>query len=251
MVRTITAKIKPVGGFSHLVHVVLTVLLPILVFVFVRIHLANLAVAIILLSKWRMFAVKPRHWPANIRANAIDITVGLSFLIFMTHSGTQTFQLFWTILYGIWLIVLKPRSDQFSVSLQALIGQMVGLSAVFLSFGDSPVWVLTLLAWLICYAAARHFLTSFDEPLARFLSYLWGYFAAALVWILAHWLLFYGAVAQPTLLLSVIGFGLAGLYYLERTDRLSLLYRRQIVFVMIAVIVIVLTFSDWGDKTIR
>lgn len=250
MVRTLASKMKPVSGFSHFIHLLLTALLPILVFVFVRIHLVSLALTIILLSKWRMFAVKPRHWPANVRANATDIIVGVSFLVFMTASGTQAFQMLWTFLYGVWLVLIKPRSGQLAVSLQAAIGQLMGLVALFLRFGDSPFWILTGLAWVVCYSAARHFFTSFDEPLTRFLSYVWGYFAAALTWVLAHWLLFYGQIAQPTLLLSVIGFSLAGLYYLQKTDRLSILYRRQIIFVMIAVIVIVLVFSDWGDKAI-
>ncbi len=79
---------------------------------------------------------------------------------------------------------------------------------------------------------------------------MWGYSAAALVWLLGHWLLFYGFLAQPVLLLTVIGLGSASLYYLEETDRLSILLRRQVVFIMLAVIVVVLIFSDWGDKVV-
>lgn len=248
--RQLAAKIKPASGFSHLVHIGLLILLPALVFVFVRINLVGLAIAIIVLSKWRMLAVKPRHWPANVRANSIDIIVGLSFLIFMIYSSTQITQLMWAASYGIWLILLKPKSGLLAVSLQAFIGQLLGLSALFLYWGDAPIYVLVGLGWLACYAAARHFFSSFDEPLTRFFSYVWGYFGAALIWILGHWLLFYGVVSQPTLLLSVIGFGLGGLYYLKETDRLSLVLRRQIIFVMAAVIVIVLAFSDWGDKAV-
>jgi len=67
---------------------------------------------------------------------------------------------------------------------------------------------------------------------------------------LAHWLLFYGVVSQPTLFLSVLGFGIGTLYYLEKRDRLSVLVRRQFVFVMVAIIVIVVVLADWGDKTL-
>ena len=209
-----------------------------------------MAVAIILIGKWRMIAVKPRHWPANFRANGVDIIVGLSLLIFMVHSGSFMFQLFWAVSYALWLLFIKPASSLFMVSLQAIIGQTLGLMALFLSWGDASSAVLALAAWAICYACARHFFTSFEEPMTRFLSYMWGYFAASLVWLLSHWLLFYGLIAQPTLLLSVLGFGLAGLYYLEKTDRLSILLRRQLIFVMVAIIVIVVAFSDWGDKAI-
>jgi len=248
--QSLGAKIKPASGFSHLFHIALMALLPAFIFVFVRLHFVELAVALILLSKWRMLAVKPRHWPANVRANSVDIIVGLSLLIFMLSTSSGLFQLLWAVLYGVWLIVIKPRSDTLGVSAQALIAQFVGLTAIFLYWGAVPTYVLMILAWLICYSSARHFFTSFDEPLTRYLSDAWAYFAAALTWILGHWLLFYGLIAQPTLLLSVISFSLAGVYYLDQTDRLSVLLRRQLIFVMIAIVIILLTFSNWGDKAV-
>lgn len=246
----VPAKIKPVGGFSRIVHILLLIVLPLLVFVFVRLRFYELAALLILLAKWRMLAVKPRHWLANIRANAVDITVGLSLLLFMVHSGSQMIQLLWTALYAAWLIGLKPRSDQFSVSLQALVAQSLGLTAVYLHFTEGSLYILVALSWFICYASARHFFTTFEEPMTRFLSHAWGYFAASLAWVLGHWLLFYGVIAQPTLLLSVIAFSLACIYYLQETDRLSKGLRRQLLFIMLTVVIIVMLFSDWGDKAI-
>ncbi|MDQ5971850.1 MAG: hypothetical protein QG553_9 [Patescibacteria group bacterium] len=243
-------KIRPKNGVAHALHLLLTLLLPILVYVLVRIHFAQLALLLILLSKWRMWAVKPRHWPANIRANAIDIIVGVSLLVFMIQADSQLFQLIWAAVYAVWLLFIKPGSQVISVSAQALIGQFVGLTALFLRYGDMNALGLIVASWAICYLAARHFLASFDEPQTRFFSYLWGYFGAALVWILSHWLLFYGPIAQPTLLISVIGFGLATLYYLHETDRLSTFFQRQILFIMLAIVVILIVFSDWGDKTV-
>lgn len=244
------ARIKPASGFSHFVHILLMVLLPLLVFIMVRLRFYDLAAALILLSKWRMLAVRPRHWPANIRANAVDIIVGLSLLIFMMHSGSMLMQLIWTAAYAAWLISIKPLSSQIGVSLQALIAQTLGLTAIFLQWGDAPIYTLVILAWVICYVAARQFFVGFEEPLTRFLSDVWGYFGAALVWLLGHWLLFYGVIAQPTLILTVIGFSLGGVYYLEKTDRLSVLLRRQLLFIMIAIIVIVIAFSHWDSRTL-
>lgn len=243
-------KIKPKNGLAHVLHLVLVFLLPISVYVTVRTSIPQLGLLFILASKWRMFAVKPRHWPASFRANAIDILVGVSLLVFMMQSGSTMFQLVWTLAYIIWLLVIKPRSEVWAVAAQALIGQFLAMTALFLRFGGANVGILVVATWLICYLAIRHYLASFDEPLTRLLSYLWAYFAAALVWLLSHWLLFYGPIAQVTLLINAIGFGLATLYYLEETDRLSIFYRRQIIFIMLAVVVILVVFSDWGDKTI-
>jgi len=247
---SITTRIKPISGFSHFIHIALLILLPSLVFVFVSLHFYELATALILLSKWRMLAVKPRHWLANLRANAIDITVGLSLLIFMINSGSQAIHLIFAVAYAVWLIVLKPRSDQLSVMLQAMVGQTVGLFAIFLHWGDASLYILVGLVWVVTYSAARHFFASFEEPMSRFLSSFWGYFTAALTWLLGHWLIFYGVIAQPTLLISVIGFSLCSVYYLDRTDRLSMLLRRQLIFGMMAVVAIVLLFSGWGNKAV-
>lgn len=246
----LASRIKPKSGFANLAHIGLNALLPALLYVLVRIDFAPLAAALIILSKWRMFAVRPRYWLANIRANAVDIMVGVSVVVFMASTNIGMWQVVWATAYGLWLVFLKPGSSTLKVTLQAGVGQFVALTALFLVSGDMPLYALVIASWLVCYLCARHFFSSFDEPYTQLFSHLWGYFAAALVWVLGHWLLFYNALAQPTLLLVVIGYGLASMYYLDQTDRLSPAWRRQFILMMVAIVVIVLTFSDWGDKAI-
>ncbi len=246
----LASRIKPKSGFANLAHIGLNALLPALLYVLVRIDFAPLAAALIILSKWRMFAVRPRYWLANIRANAVDIMVGVSVVVFMASTNIGMWQVVWATAYGLWLVLLKPGSSTLKVTLQAGAGQFVALTALFLVSGDMPLYALVIASWLVCYLCARHFFSSFDEPYTQLFSHLWGYFAAALVWVLGHWLLFYNALAQPTLLLVVIGYGLASMYYLDQTDRLSPAWRRQFILMMVAIVVIVLTFSDWGDKAI-
>lgn len=197
-----------------------------------------------------MFAVRPRYWPVNIRQNAVDIMVGVSFLVFMINSSTSTMQLIWAGLYAVWLIIIKPGSSVFKISIQAMIAQFMALIALFLAWVDAPLIGLVIAGWVICYLSARHFFSAFDEPHASLYSHMWGYFGAALLWVLGHWLLFYGLLSQPTLLLTVLSVGIGTLYYLEESDRLSVLLRRQFIFIMVAVVVVVLIFSDWGDKTV-
>lgn len=243
-------KIKPKSGFSQVLHIILVLLLPIALYVLVRINFAQLAVAIMLLSKWRMFAVKARHWPANIRANAVDIIVGVSTVLFMNKADSQAVQFTWVVLYTLWLIVLKPRSTVLWVAVQAMIGQAMGLMALFAVYSSSSSTVLVLSSTLICYFAARHYFSAFDETLGRTTSYVWAYFSASIVWLLSHWLIYYGVIAQPVLILSVVGYSLAGLYYLRHNDRLSINVQRQFVVILTAILVILIVFSDWGDKTI-
>lgn len=243
-------RIRPAGGFSHGLHLLLTILLPILVYIFVRINLVPVAVSLILLSKWRVLAVRPRHWMAYIRANAVDIVVGISIVIFMANTGVMAWQLVWAAVYAVWLLLIKPSASLLGISIQASIAQLFGLMALYLTWGGSSTAVLVITTWAVAYVSARHFFSAFDEPYTRFLADAWGLFAASLAWVLSHWLLFYGSVAQPTVLLTIIGYGLGAMYYLEQNGRLGKLARRQFIFLMIAIVVVILVFSDWGNKVV-
>lgn len=248
--RPLVAKIKPASGFSQVVHIGFNVLLPIMIFILVRINFVQLALVIVLLSKWRMFAVRPRFWVANVRANAVDLLVGVSVLVFMANTQSQLLQIVWVVLYGVWLTVIKPASNTPMIALQATIGYLAGLIAISVGWDAAPLYGLVLATGLICYISAHHFFDAFDESHTRMLSYLWGYFGAALMWILGHWLLFYGVISQPSILLLSLGYGFATLYYLDHFDKLSVGVRRQVLFIMLAVVVIVVAFSDWGNKIV-
>ncbi len=248
--RQIAAKIKPASGYSKFIHWALVLIVPLLVFVFVRISILQLAYLTVILSKWRMFAIRPRHWPASIRANAVDIIVGLSFVVFIAQAPSQAWQIVWVLCYEIWLIIIKPKANVFWITIQAGLGQFIGLTALYMLWGRSSLVLLVVASWAICYLSARHFFSTFDEPLTSMMSHIWGYVGAALTWVLGHWLLYYGFLAQPVLILTVLAYGLAALYYLENTDRLSMLVRRQILWIMGAILLVIILFSSWGDKAI-
>lgn len=251
MVRMLVNKVRPGRGFSHALHYLLVMLLPILVYLFVRLEFNTIALLIILLSKWRMFAVRPRHWLAHLRTNAVDIIASLSFLTFMVNSSSMSMQLLWLLAYEIWVLYVKPGISTFLVGLQALIAQFVGLTALFIAFQDVSIALYVVTVSAICYFTSRHFFTGFNEENASIYSWIWAFFGGALAWLLGHWLLFYGPISQPAVFLSVIGYGLVTLYFLDETDRLSTLLRRQVLFVIIAVIVVTIAFSNWGDNVIK
>lgn len=256
--RRISRKIKPASGFSSLLHMLYQVALPVIVLLLVRLQIGLwLPVLVILLSKWRIFAVRPRFWPANLRANSVDLMVGISLVLFMYQAESFNVQALWAAVYAAWLLFVKPRSGILFVSLQAAIGQLFGLTALFVVTGQPtglrigpldwatvPTGFLVLMTGLICYLTARHFFDSFNEPYARMLAYIWGYFGAALLWVLGHMLVVYpkpdGVVAMPTLLLSAVGYSLAAIYYLEHVDRLSTLLKREMLYLASAVVVILL-----------
>jgi hypothetical protein len=243
-------KIKPARGFSHPIYVGLNVLLPILAWILVRIDFVSVAIILILLAKWRIFAVRPRYWLTNIIASGIDIIVGITFVLFVANTISGWWQFFWVVAYIAWLTGLKPRSDVVSVSLQAMIGQLLGLSVLYLKFGDTSLVGLVAGTWVVAYLAARHFFTSFVEPHTVLLAQLWAFFAASLAFILGHWLLFYGDIAQITVLLTTIGYGLAALYYLEASERLTAILQKQLLLIMGAILLIALALSNWSGSTV-
>lgn len=236
---------KPATGVAPLIHVLFRVALPLTAFVLSSLRIVIwLPLLVVLLSKWRIFAVRPRFWSANLRANAVDIIVGVSTVFYMEHTASLSLRFGWAMLYAIWLLFIKPKSTILGVSVQAGIGQLYGLMALFIAWSDGPLLGLVMVAGLICYLSARHFFDSYNEPYAKLLSYLWGYFAASAMWVLGHMLVVYpkqdGIVAQPTLLLSIIGYTLGAVYYLEHFDKLSLTVKRELLYLCAGAVVILL-----------
>lgn len=238
-------KIKPARGFSHAIHLILNGLLPIIAYILVRIDFVSLAILLVILSKWRIFAVRPRYWMTNIISNGVDIIAGMSFVLFMANTASEWWQLFWMGLYIGWLLILKPKSDVLSVSAQAMIGLILGLGMFYLKFGDLSLAALVAGTWGIAYICARHYLTSFEEPHSALLAHIWAYFSAALAFVLGHWLIFYGSIAQIIVFLATIGYSLAAIYYLDATERLTKLMKRQLLIIMFAILAVVILLSDW------
>ncbi|MEK7472016.1 MAG: hypothetical protein AAB624_02095 [Patescibacteria group bacterium] len=240
-------RFRPASRASTTIHSFLNIFLALLILAIIvdPISLPSMAVVVLLLSKWRMLAVKPRHWLANVRANLVDITVGLAVIAFMSGTGSLITQLIWAGLYSAWLILLKPRSDTFSIALQAMVAQALGLVAFYGSFSNSSIIAVVLLTWLICYSSARHFFSGFEDDSAHIISHIWGLFGAELAWVLSHWTLTYGFIPQIALLLTVIGYCLAVCYYLHSLSRLKITVRNQFIFVTVLVIVVVALFSEW------
>lgn len=250
MMKKLQHKLRPKRGFAHVFHLSFVALLPPVIFVLVRLDLVGVALAVILLSKWRIFAVQPRHWLAHIRTNAVDIVFSLSILAFMTSTASMSVQLLWVLVYEIWVLYIKPGEKPILVTLQALLGQLAGLVALFVAFDEVPAAFYIIAGAVILYYSARHFFGSFEEPHYHTYSLIWALFGGSLIWVLSHWLLFYGPIAQVALLLSVIGYGMAALYYLYETDRLSKLVQRQVIFVVVALVSVMLLLSDWGGAVI-
>ena len=144
-------------------------------------------VFIVLLGKWRIFAVRPHYWAANIMANMVDIIVSLSYIVFLFVAGNWWVQVGLTVLYIAWLLLLKPQSKRMYVLWQALVAIVFGVGALMQISYDWIATAVVIGMWLIGFIAARHALTAYKEPHAPLYSLVWGLVLAELGWIFYHW----------------------------------------------------------------
>ena len=90
-----------------------------------------LPLVVVLIGKWRVFAVRPRFWRQNILASAVDSIVGISHVIFLYAASGQTIlQVALTIGFIFWLLFVKPRSKRLFVTAQAGAALFVGVTAL-------------------------------------------------------------------------------------------------------------------------
>lgn len=174
-----------------------------------------LALAFVILSKWRVFAVRPRFWFAHIESNAVDTIVSISLvvLIFLA-SGNVIVQASLAVFYALWLLVLKPATKRNSIAIQAAIAIVLGSIALTSTAYEWHSSVYVLLMWIIGYAAARHVLVAYSEDEVRFLSLVWAFVFALLSWVTYHWTISYSLPYASGLKLPQIFLFLIGISFL-------------------------------------
>jgi len=219
----------------------------------VKLELTPVAIGLVLLSKWRVFAVQPRHWLINLRSNSPDIIVGLSFVVFMAQAASDATLALWALLYGLWLLWLKPQTDPRFVGAQALASLFMGLTALFWMADYLPEALVVLGTWFIAYVSAQHYLNGYDENLYRVMSAVWGLFMAELAWIMHRWLVVYPVtgdilIPQISVVGAVSGYILATLYHLRQSGKLNRKITRRYVLVGYVILVAVIIFSKWTNE---
>ncbi len=171
------------------------------------------ALALVLVSKWRVFAVRPRYWFANLRSNLVDFIVSVSVVIHLytidqsalSDSRKLIVMGILTALYIAWLLFLKPRSKRSYVAAQAGVAILLGVSALFTVSFDWPVSIVVVGMWLIGYSAARHVLSTYDEEThGLFIALGWGTVLGEIGWVGYHWAIAYGLPVISSLMLPQV-----------------------------------------------
>lgn len=223
------------------------------------------AVFLVVLSKWRIFAVRPRYWWANLQSNMVDFIVSVSVVLNLYTINAsaaipeqqQTMLMVGlTVLYIVWLLFVKPRSKRSYVALQGVTAILLGTTALFTVSYSWPVSTVVIFMWLIGYTAARHVLSSYDnETHSFFLSLGWGLLFAEIGWVAYHWAIAYPLpiytslmlpqVAIITTLVSFLAFKLYDSYYHHDKIRMNDIIL-PLLFSMSIVAIILLVFNRVG-----
>ncbi len=187
---------------NEFIYVTLNICLAISLMVIVRVTgLIWPALILVLLSKWRIFAVRPQFWFANIQANLVSLIVSISYVVFVYNVGhlnigdTQVLilQLLLAALDACWLLFLKPKSKRKYIIMQAGVALFVGVTAIYsISYILEIATPVVLLMWLIGYATSKHILSNYDEEdRVVLLSLSWGMIMAEIGWVAYHWTIAY------------------------------------------------------------
>lgn len=210
------------------------------------------AYLLILLSKWRVLAVRPRYWFANIQTNIVDVMVGLSAVtLIWLASGAIMVQLLLAMLFAAWLLIVKPRAKRPWILAQAGISQFVGLTALFSVAYLWPSFLVVFAAWLIGYSVARHALGAYNEESATLLALAWGLVIAEFAWLTYHWTIAYTVISElkvPQIALLAGLFGFVGIklyasyHNSDRAFKLSDM-RWPLLFAVAVILMLLVRFS--------
>ncbi len=200
---------------SNTVHVFLNILLGIgavLITVFSGSPLFG--ILLVLMSKWRIFAVRRRYLWLNIKSNLVDLIVGLSVVLLTYYAGSTLLPVDFIlmIIYVIWLLIIKPMSTEVANLIQSLIAVFLGISATTIMTAGNNVLIAVLLAFLVGYAASRHVLVQTDDKDFTLTTLVCGLIFAEVAWLCHSWAIVYTfgdtgiRIPQAALILTIFAF---------------------------------------------
>ncbi len=248
---------------ANVVYLIQNLAVPILVFLFVTRDLSGLAYLIVVSSKWRMVAVSPRFWAANLRSNSCDIIVGLSTVALMNSSPVSSLvsvNLLLAVMYAIWLIFIKPKSGKAIVSFQAFICQFYGLTTLYLLLDFAITkftWIVIVLAWVVARAAIRHFLSAYKDDEIKdkaVIIELWAFLVAQLAWVFWVWNVIYVlpasvfAVPLIGIVVSVIAYTSGSIFNQSLKGKAEKRFVIQQSAFLSAVLVLIIVFTRWTGQ---
>lgn len=200
---------------STMVHIFLNLLLGVgAVLITVLSNNPAPGIVLVLVSKWRVFAVRARYFFINLKSNLVDIIVGISIVLLSYYAGAAFLPIDFILMavYSVWLIFIKPLSSENATLAQSLVAVFLGMSAAtFLSANLNSI-VIVLLAFLVGYAASRHVLAQGDDKDFTLTTLVCGLIFAEIAWLCHSWAIVYTfgstgiRIPQLSIILTIFAF---------------------------------------------
>lgn len=247
---------KSRNALSSLLHMILNLLLAV-VSIGATVVTGNCIIGLVLIvvAKWRIFAVNHRYWWLNIRSSLVDFIVGISCVLLAYAAGSTFLPVHFVlmVIYAVWLIFIKPRSSTNFAITQALIAVLLGSTAatVFGAITDSIVLVVA--EFIIGYAASHHVLVQGDNRETSFISIACGLICAETAWLSYAWLIIYTfsssgiCVSQLAILLTLMMFAYFKIYENLSKHEGKINLRElalPLIFVIVVAVVLIISFSQ-------
>lgn len=198
------------------------------------------AIVLVLLSKWRVIAVRPRYWWANFLSSLPDLSIGIGIVVMSWYAGqiadgylakgyslpvpALAVQVILGVLFAVWLVVVKPMHSEKAVAFQALASQFIGLTAIFTLGQFMPLVLAVALSYVVSFATARQVMGLYEEKDQSMVASIWGLLVMELAFVSWHWSVFYQLtplvqIPQIALIVMVISVVAYRVYVAWNNDR--------------------------------
>ena len=244
------------NAFSSLLHVILNAALAVISIYITWITGSPLiGILLVILSKWRMLAVRPRYWELNIKSNLVDLIVGNSIILIAYCSGRAFLpvHIILMVIYAIWLIIIKPRSTESAANLQSFVAIFLGTIATVLMTASANSIYMAIGGFIIGYAGARHILVQGEDKDYNSIILAGAIISAEIFWLCHSWLIVYSfadtgiIIPQLSIIMAIVAF-IFGYTYKSITANEGKLKWSEVgtptAFAIITIVVIVLFFSQ-------
>lgn len=247
---------KSRNAISSLMHILLNLLLAV-VSIGATVVTGSYIIGLVLIvvSKWRVFAVNHRYWLLNLRSSLVDFIVGVSFVLLAYSAGTTFLPVHFVLMisYAVWLIFIKPRSSMRFAIIQALIAILLGTTTatIFAAISDSIVLVAS--EFIIGFAASNHVLVQSNEENPTYISLVVGLIFSEIAWLSHSWLIIYTfgssglCLSQLAIILTVLAYAYFQLFHEATTHDGKIKFGNvaiPVIFSLIIVAVLIISFSQ-------
>lgn len=247
---------KSRNAISSLAHVILNLLLAV-VSIGATVVTGSYIIGLVLIvvSKWRVFAVNHRYWLLNLRSSLVDFIVGVSFVLLAYAAGTTFLPVHFVLMisYAVWLIFIKPRSSNRFAVAQALIAVLLGTTTatIFAAIYDSVLLVAA--EFIIGFAASNHVLVQGNEENPTYISLVTGLIFSEIAWLSHTWLIIYTfgssglCLSQLAVILTVLMYAYFQLYNEAAAHDGKIKFGNvavPVIFSLVVVAVLIISFSQ-------